>query len=151
MLEPPLAYESLAARLDLLSGSGINHVGVVRGDLLVQTLRRMRQQVSMLVDRTPLYRHAIPHGGDRLVEPGGALDDEELRLPQAAPDQIGEPGTPARWLTYLAGANTRRVRRALNALFGGAVGKDTVSRTWRKVKSDWARCARPRRSRCPCF
>lgn len=26
---------------------------------------------------------------------------------------------------------------ALAALFGGAVGKDTVSRTWRKVKSDW--------------
>jgi hypothetical protein len=22
-------------------------------------------------------------------------------------------------------------------LFGGTVGKDTVSRTWRKVKSDW--------------
>src|SRR5438477_12921237 len=39
--------------------------------------------------------------------------------------------------SYLAGANTRRVRRALAALFGGAVGKDTVSRTWRKVKSDW--------------
>ena len=39
--------------------------------------------------------------------------------------------------TYLAGTNTRRVRRALTALFGGAVGKDTVSRTWRKVKNDW--------------
>jgi transposase-like protein len=39
--------------------------------------------------------------------------------------------------SYLAGTNTRRVRRALTALFGGAVGKDTVSRTWRKVKSDW--------------
>lgn len=39
--------------------------------------------------------------------------------------------------SYLAGANTRRVRRALAALFGGAVGKDTVSRVWRKVKSDW--------------
>ncbi len=39
--------------------------------------------------------------------------------------------------TYLAGTNTRRVRRALAALFGGAVGKDTVSRTWRKVKNDW--------------
>jgi transposase-like protein len=39
--------------------------------------------------------------------------------------------------TYLAGTNTRRVRRALVALFGGSVGKDTVSRTWRKVKSDW--------------
>ena len=38
---------------------------------------------------------------------------------------------------YLAGTNTRRVRRALMALFGGAVSKDTVSRTWRKVKSDW--------------
>src|SRR5207245_11567977 len=33
--------------------------------------------------------------------------------------------------------NTRRVRRALAALFGGAVGKDTVSRVWRKVKADW--------------
>ena len=39
--------------------------------------------------------------------------------------------------TYLAGTNTRRVRRALCALFGGAVGKDTVSRVWRKVKTDW--------------
>jgi putative transposase len=39
--------------------------------------------------------------------------------------------------TYLAGTNTRRVRRALKAVFGGAVGKDTVSRVWRKVKSDW--------------
>jgi putative transposase len=39
--------------------------------------------------------------------------------------------------TYLAGTNSRRVRRALGSLFGGAVGKDTVSRVWRKVKSDW--------------
>ena len=38
---------------------------------------------------------------------------------------------------YLAGTNTRRVRRALGAVFAGAVGKDTVSRVWRKVKSDW--------------
>jgi transposase-like protein len=38
---------------------------------------------------------------------------------------------------YLAGTNTRRVRRALSTLFAGAVGKDTVSRVWRKVKSDW--------------
>ena len=35
---------------------------------------------------------------------------------------------------YLSGTNTRRVKRALAALFGGAVGKDVVSRTWRKVK-----------------
>src|SRR5450631_3939895 len=38
---------------------------------------------------------------------------------------------------YLSGTNTRRVRRALVALFGGAVGKDTVSRVWRKTKGDW--------------
>ena len=38
---------------------------------------------------------------------------------------------------YFAGTNTRRVRRALAAVFGGAVSKDTVSRVWRKVKADW--------------
>jgi putative transposase len=38
---------------------------------------------------------------------------------------------------YLAGTNTRRVRRALAGVFGSAVSKDTVSRVWRKVKSDW--------------
>ncbi len=38
---------------------------------------------------------------------------------------------------YLSGTNTRRVQRALAALFRGAVGKDVVSRAWRKVKVDW--------------
>jgi len=39
--------------------------------------------------------------------------------------------------SYLAGTNTRRVGRALAALFRGSVSKDTVSRTWRKLKGDW--------------
>lgn len=39
--------------------------------------------------------------------------------------------------SYLAGTNTRRARRAFAGLFGGAIGKDTVSRAWHKVKSDW--------------
>jgi transposase-like protein len=44
---------------------------------------------------------------------------------------------------YLAGTNTRRVKRALFDLFEGAVSKDLVSRAWRKVKVDWdAWCAR---------
>ncbi|MFU8836616.1 MAG: IS256 family transposase, partial [Roseovarius sp.] len=44
---------------------------------------------------------------------------------------------------YLSGTNTRRVKRALFALFKGAVSKDVVSRAWRKVKVDWdAWCAR---------
>ena len=38
---------------------------------------------------------------------------------------------------YLAGTNTRRVQRALAALFRDAVGKDVVGRAWRKVKVDW--------------
>ena len=38
---------------------------------------------------------------------------------------------------YLSGTNTRRVRRALQSVFAGAIGKDVVSRTWRKVKGDW--------------
>jgi transposase-like protein len=38
---------------------------------------------------------------------------------------------------YLSGTNTRRVRRALQSVFAGAVGKDVVSRTWRQVKGDW--------------
>ena len=51
---------------------------------------------------------------------------------------------------YLAGTNTRRVRRALSSLFGGAIGKVEpsgaigpsrwrgVSRAWRKLQADWA-------------
>src|SRR5262249_19560723 len=39
--------------------------------------------------------------------------------------------------SYLAGVNTRRVGRALAALFRGSVSKDTVSRTWRKIRIDW--------------
>jgi transposase-like protein len=38
---------------------------------------------------------------------------------------------------YLAGTNTRRVRRALKAVFAGEISKDVVSQTWRKVKGDW--------------
>jgi putative transposase len=38
---------------------------------------------------------------------------------------------------YLSGTNTRRVRRALGAVFGGTIGKDIVSRAWRKVGTDW--------------
>lgn len=36
----------------------------------------------------------------------------------------------------LPGAGTRRVKRALATLFAGEIGKDAVSRVWRKVKSD---------------
>ena len=35
---------------------------------------------------------------------------------------------------YLAGTNTRRVKRAMVTLFKGAIGKDVVSRAWRSSK-----------------
>ncbi|MBU6379669.1 MAG: IS256 family transposase [Gammaproteobacteria bacterium] len=38
---------------------------------------------------------------------------------------------------YLSGTNTRRVGRALAALFKGAISKSVVSRVWRKIKADW--------------
>ena len=38
---------------------------------------------------------------------------------------------------YLAGMNTRRVRRALAGLFAGRVGKDVVSRAWQRTRSAW--------------
>ena len=38
---------------------------------------------------------------------------------------------------YLAGTNTRRVKRALGAMFKDAISKDVVSRAWRKVQTDW--------------
>jgi transposase-like protein len=38
---------------------------------------------------------------------------------------------------YLAGVNTRRVRRALQTLFAGRISKDAVSRAWRKTRAAW--------------
>lgn len=38
---------------------------------------------------------------------------------------------------YLSGTNTRRVGRALSALFKGVISKSVVSRVWRKIKADW--------------
>ena len=101
--------------------------------------------------RTPAgYRHG--HRERRLF---GSFGTVEIAVPRARIG--GADGTGREWKskvlpryarmtrqvealiagTYLAGTNTRRVRRALAALFRGAVGKDTVSRVWRKVKTDW--------------
>jgi len=55
----------------------------------------------------------------------------------APPLVVGCRRADRRRLSYLSGTNTRRVRRALNAVFAGAVGKDVVSRTRRKTKGDW--------------
>src|SRR5258708_28641256 len=94
MLGPPLADEGLAADLDLLTRRRVDHVVVIRRNLLMQALGRVRQQVPMLVNRAALDRNAVPNGGDRLVEPRRAVDDEELGPPQPALDGIAEESAP---------------------------------------------------------
>jgi putative transposase len=102
------------------------------------------------------YRH-----GRRERELVGTFGAETVSVPRARIE--GEDGRTTEWRSkalpryqrltkraealiaavYLAGTNTRRVKRALYGLFQGAVGKDVVSRAWRKVKVDWdAWCAR---------
>src|SRR5215210_8497434 len=77
--------------------------------------------------RVPRARLATPEGGTQ--EWRNASIPAYQRLTRRAEALIAGAD--------LSGTNTRRVRRALAVLFGGAVGKDVVSRVWRKVKSDW--------------
>jgi putative transposase len=77
---------------------------------------------------------AVPRA--RLVQPDGGTTEWKSRALRAYQRRtLAAEALIAS--AYLAGVNTRRVRRALTALFGGAIGKDIVSRTWRKVKGDW--------------
>ena len=93
--------------------------------------------------------------GHRMRSLTGTFGPTQIAVPRAR--IIGEDGKTAEWKSkslrayqrrtkqaealiagaYLSGTNTRRVRRALSAVFKGAVSKDVVSRTWRKVKGDW--------------
>jgi len=106
-----------------------------------------------VVDAAP--RIAGHRHGRRTRTLTGTFGRTEITVPRAR--IFGEDGKTTEWKSkvvlayqrrtraadaliasaYLSGTNTRRVRRALAALFGGAVGKDTVSRVWRKVKGDW--------------
>ena len=102
------------------------------------------------------YRH-----GHRERQLTGTFGTETVRVPRARIED--DAGKVTEWRSkalpryqrltkkaesliaavYLAGTNTRRVKRALFGLFEGAVSKDVVSRAWRKVKVDWdAWCAR---------
>ncbi|HEY0392742.1 MAG TPA: IS256 family transposase [Solirubrobacterales bacterium] len=96
------------------------------------------------------YRH-----GRRMRRLTGTFGSTDIVVPRA--HLVGANGVRSEWKsaalrayqrrtlaadaliasTYLAGTNTRRVRRALAAVFAEGVGKDVVSRVWRKVKTDW--------------
>ena len=120
----------------------------------------LEQELTQALGRT---RHARSDGepagyrnGTRERQLLGSFGPVEISVPRARMVNA-ENGSTREWRTaalpryarmtrqvealiagaYLAGTNTRRVKRALAALFGGAVGKDVVSRTWRKVRTDW--------------
>jgi hypothetical protein len=116
-------------------GGGWNWVGVVSG-----LLNPNDSGVSAQERR--------PHHGERHHEGGGC------RRRRFAFRQLGGDDKAREWRgaalpayqrrTRAADADRRRlscrVRRALAAAFSGSVGKDVVSRTWRKVNGDWDAC-----------
>src|SRR5665213_3653286 len=94
ILEPPFSEKCLAASRYLLRRRGIDNVVVICGDLVVQALRGMGEQVSVLVDRAALHRNAVPDGCNGFVEPWCAIDDEELGTPQPTLDEIVQRRAP---------------------------------------------------------
>src|SRR5215217_5829842 len=128
--------------------------GRIRG--LIEEL--VEQELEAALGRGRYERVGGPVGhrhGHRRRQLTGSFGPVELAVPRARLQ--AEDGTTREWRSavlpryarrtrqlealiagvYLAGTNTRRVGRALGALFRGAVGKDVVSRTWRKMKADW--------------
>jgi hypothetical protein len=117
--------------------------------------RKIKSSRAAQPNRKRFTIRRVIGAGDLWVTEYGTFGRVEIAVPRARLDS--PEGKTAEWRStalrayqrrtrqadaliagaYLAGTNTRRVRRALAAVFGGAVGKDTVSRVWRKVKSDW--------------
>ena len=128
--------------------------GRIRG--LIEEL--VEQELEAALGRGRYERAGGPRGhrhGHRKRQLTGSFGSVEIAVPRARLRE--EDGSTREWRSavlpryarrtrqlealiagaYLAGTNTRRVQRALGALFRGAVGKDVVSRAWRKVKVDW--------------
>jgi len=119
----------------------------------------LEQELTAVLGRTRHERAAdAPNGyrnGSRERRLLGSFGPVQISVPRAR--MAAEGGSTREWRSaalpryarmtrqvealiagaYLAGTNTRRVKRALAALFAGAVGKDVVSRTWRKVRTEW--------------
>jgi putative transposase len=81
--------------------------------------------LSLSVPRARLADEA----GEQEQEWKSALLPAYKRLSRRAEALIAE--------AYLAGMNTRRVRRALAKLFEGHIGKDVVSRAWQRTRAAW--------------
>lgn len=93
MFEPLFAYEGFASSFNLLARYRVDHVVVIGGDLLVQALARMRQQIPVIVHsaapaRSPTRRRCS-------LKPRRAVDNEEFGTAQAAPDELVEHDMPS--------------------------------------------------------
>jgi transposase-like protein len=133
---------------DRLRASVRTTIETIFEEELAEFLGRMRYDRGG--GRAKGYRH-----GHRDRQLTGTFGTETVRVPRARVED--EEGKVSEWRSkalpryrrltkkaealiaavYLAGTNTRRVKRALFGLFEGAVSKDVVSRAWRKVKVDW--------------
>ena len=91
--------------------------------------RRPRQLVTTFGPLELSVPRARLHDGADEREWKSALLPAYKRLSHRAEALIAQ--------AYLAGMNTRRVRRALGNLFAGQVGKDMVSRAWQRTRSAW--------------
>lgn len=79
-LEPPLAEERLAPLLELGGGIGVDHVPIALGALILHMLRRIDQEVAVLVNRATLDLQVLaPQRHERGLETRGTVDDHELR------------------------------------------------------------------------
>ncbi|GBR74571.1 hypothetical protein AA700_0303 [Acidiphilium acidophilum DSM 700] len=92
--QTPFGEEQPAPAHHLGTGFGVDHVVVVGGDLLVQGVWRMGQQISMLVHGAALRRRVWPKPGQRTFEAGAAIDQQQFRGAQAPRDEIIEHGAP---------------------------------------------------------
>ena len=144
------SHDRPAPSLHIGGGLGVDHVAVVRGQLVMKSLGRMREQVAVLVNRAALDRDVGPQRGQRRLEPGRAVDDEELGRPQAAPGSC-PPGRRSRrrcsrrpWPSGRAGSSGRpgARRRPPAARWRSPCGQSSLGPPCRRGRAE--RCPRRR-------
>jgi transposase-like protein len=129
----------------------------VRGQVRAFIEELLEEELAVALGRGRYERRASANGrrhGHRLRQLVTTFGPLTLAVPRARlADQSGEQEWKSELLpaykrlshraealiaeAYLAGMNTRRVRRALARLFEGHVGKDVVSRAWQRTRSAW--------------
>ena len=72
----------------------MDHVVEVGLDLVVQVLRRMGQQVALLVNRAALDRHVVPQAGERRFQAFAAVDDHQFGSAEPTAGQVVQHGPP---------------------------------------------------------